>query len=91
MLIQRCMAIVVKLVTFDPLLRGVTEIGGGSRGLTAGPRLNCSARGLVSLRVVSVVESRVTKYLLFYNLTPRPSFPPVGKHAMILLRIVYSF
>ncbi|GFS24883.1 hypothetical protein ElyMa_003427900 [Elysia marginata] len=66
---------VVKLVTFDQVLCKVTEIGGGSRGLTAGPRLNCSARGLVS-----VVESRVTKYLLFYNLTPRPSFPPVGVH-----------
>ncbi|GFR78765.1 leucine-rich repeats and immunoglobulin-like domains protein 2 [Elysia marginata] len=32
----------------------VTEIGRGSRGLTAGPRLNCSSRGLVSLGVVSV-------------------------------------
>ncbi|GFS13097.1 retrovirus-related Pol polyprotein from transposon TNT 1-94 [Elysia marginata] len=48
---------VVKLVTFDPVLRGVTEIGEGSRGLTAGPRLKCSAQGLVSLGVVSVVES----------------------------------
>ncbi|GFR97473.1 hypothetical protein ElyMa_004478500 [Elysia marginata] len=71
---------VVKLVTFDPVLSGVTEIGEGSRGLAAGSRLNCSARGLVSHGVVSVVESRVTKYLLFYNLTPRPSFPPVGIH-----------
>ncbi|GFR93077.1 hypothetical protein ElyMa_002633400 [Elysia marginata] len=67
--------IVVKLVTFDPVLRAVTEIGEGSRGLTAGLRLNCSSRGLVSLGVVSVVESCVKKYLLFYNLTPRPSFP----------------
>ncbi|GFS08195.1 hypothetical protein ElyMa_006588000 [Elysia marginata] len=50
---------VVKLVTFDPVLRAVTEIGEGSRGLTAGLRLNCSSRGLVSLGVVSVVESRV--------------------------------
>ncbi|GFS16276.1 insulin-like growth factor-binding protein complex acid labile chain [Elysia marginata] len=32
----------------------VTEIGGGSLGVTAGPRTNCSARGLVSLGVVSV-------------------------------------
>ncbi|GFR93293.1 hypothetical protein ElyMa_000888600 [Elysia marginata] len=70
---------VVKLVIFDPVLRGVTEIiGGGSRGLTAGPRLNCSSRGLVSLGVISVVESCVLEYLLFYDLTPRPSFPPVG-------------
>ncbi|GFR61968.1 hypothetical protein ElyMa_001859300 [Elysia marginata] len=43
---------VVKLATFDPVLRGVTEIGGRSRGLTAGPRLNCSSRGLVSLGVL---------------------------------------
>ncbi|GFR94649.1 hypothetical protein ElyMa_002673200 [Elysia marginata] len=50
---------VVKLVTFDPVLRAVTEIGEGSRGLTAGLRLNCSSRGLVSLGVVSVVESCV--------------------------------
>ncbi|GFR87895.1 hypothetical protein ElyMa_006088000 [Elysia marginata] len=62
---------VVKLVTFDPVLRGVTEMGEGSRGLTADLRLNCSSRGLVSLGlvtlglvtlgVVSVVESRVLK------------------------------
>ncbi|GFS17007.1 hypothetical protein ElyMa_001486900 [Elysia marginata] len=50
---------VVKLVTFDPELRAVAEIGEGSRGLTAGRRLNCSSRGLVSLGVVSVVESCV--------------------------------
>ncbi|GFS04567.1 phragmoplastin interacting protein 1 [Elysia marginata] len=37
---------VVKWGTFDPVLRAVTEIGEGSRGLTAGLRLNCSSRGL---------------------------------------------
>ncbi|GFR81215.1 hypothetical protein ElyMa_000599200 [Elysia marginata] len=41
---------VVKLVTFDPVLRGVTEIGEGSRGLTAGLRLNCSSGGLGDLK-----------------------------------------
>ncbi|GFS21388.1 hypothetical protein ElyMa_005081000 [Elysia marginata] len=74
------MAYVVKLVTFDLVLRGVMEIGRGSQGLTAGLRLNCSARGLVSLGVFSVVKSRVTLLTLIHNLTPRPSFPPVGIH-----------